>query len=89
MRVLVTGGAGYVGSVSAERLIETGHEVVVLDTLATGYGDAVPPQATLVEGSTQDADTVVRALRDHAVEAVLHCAARALVGESVADPALY
>jgi UDP-glucose 4-epimerase len=89
MRVLVTGGAGYVGSISAERLIELGHAVVVLDTLATGYGDAIPPQATLVEASTQDGAAVERALREHAIEAVLHCAARALVGESVADPALY
>ena len=89
MRVLVTGGAGYVGSTSAQRLLEAGHEVVVLDSLATGHRAAVPPEARLVVGRLGEQDLVERVLRDEAIDAVLHCAARALVGESVADPALY
>jgi UDP-glucose 4-epimerase len=89
MRVLVTGGAGYVGSVSVEHLLQQGHSVTVLDSLATGYRAALPEGATFVEGSVLDAGVLERALREDGIEAVLHCAARALVGESVADPALY
>jgi UDP-glucose 4-epimerase len=89
MRVLVTGGAGYVGSVSVERLIERGHAVAVLDDLSTGHGSAVPPGARLIRGSYGDRETVERALAEQEIEAVLHCGARSLVGESIADPALY
>ncbi len=89
MRVLVTGGAGYVGSVSVERLVQAGHAVTVLDTLVTGHLQSVPQGATFVEGSLGDADLVARVLRDQGIEAVLHCAARSLVGESMRDPALY
>lgn len=89
MRVLVTGGAGYVGSVSVERLLEAGHEVVVLDTLVTGHRGAVPPGAELVSASVAGGPAVVELLRSRRFEAVLHCAARSLVGESVVDPALY
>lgn len=89
MRVLVTGGAGYVGSVSVERLAEAGHHVVVLDSLVTGHAAAVVDGARLVEGSLRDAAAVERLLRDERIEAVLHCAARSLVGQSVAEPALY
>ncbi len=89
MRVLVSGGAGYVGSVSVERLLERGHHVVVLDSLVTGHRGAVPESVRLVDGSTRDAALVERTLRDERIEAVLHCAARSLVGQSVSDPALY
>jgi len=89
MRVLVTGGAGYVGSVSVERLVELGHEVTVLDTLVTGHRSGVVEGATLVDGSVGDPDLLARTLRDRGIEAVLHCAARSLVGQSMADPALY
>ena len=89
MRILVTGGAGYVGSVTAERLIEEGHTVVVLDTLVTGHRDAVAPGATLVVGTLSDKAGTVSLLREHRIEAVLHCAARSLVGQSMQDPALY
>jgi len=85
----VTGGAGYVGSVSVEHLLAQGHSVTVLDSLATGYRAALPDGASFVEGSVLDAGVVERALREDGIEAVLHCAARAQVGESVADPALY
>lgn len=89
MRILVTGGAGYVGSTTAQRLIEAGHEVVVLDTLARGYGGALPKGAELVVGDMGDQSLVTQVLTDHAIEAVLHCAAMGLVGESVQKPDIY
>ena len=89
MRVLVTGGAGYVGSVSVERLLDAGHEVTVLDSLVTGHREAVAPAAELVVGSVGDPSVVGPLLRRRGIEAVLHCAARSLVGESVREPDLY
>ncbi len=86
MRVLVTGGAGYIGSVVAAQLVAAGHEVTVLDDLSTGFADAVPPGATFVKGTLRDGAAEV--LSD-GIEAVLHFAAKSLVGESVADPASY
>ncbi|HEX5825023.1 MAG TPA: UDP-glucose 4-epimerase GalE [Candidatus Limnocylindrales bacterium] len=89
MRVLVTGGAGYVGSVSVERLLEGGHEVVVLDDLSTGHRDAVPATASLEVASYGDPESIARLLERAQVDAILHCAARSLVAESVRDPARY
>lgn len=89
MRILVTGGAGYVGSVSVERLVEAGHDVTVLDNLATGHAESVPEGVTLVHGSFADADTIADVLAHSRIEAVLHCAAKSLVGESMSDPAAY
>lgn len=89
MRVLVTGGAGYIGGITVEQLVLAGHDVVVLDSLATGHRDAVTPGAELVVGSVMDKDTVTGLLREHRIEAVLHCAARSLVGQSMEDPGLY
>jgi UDP-glucose 4-epimerase len=89
MRVLVTGGAGYVGSVSVEALVAAGHDVVVVDDLSKGHRRAVDPHARLVEGSYGDAALLRELLRDSPVDAVLHCAARSTVGESVANPGLY
>ena len=89
MRVLVTGGAGYVGSVSVEALVADGHDVVVLDDLSKGHREAVVPGARLVEGSSADAAGLGALLAETSIDAVLHCAARSLVGESVTNPALY
>jgi UDP-glucose 4-epimerase len=88
-KILVTGGAGYVGSVSVEAFLEAGHDVVVLDDLSTGHRGAVPPGATLHQGSYGDADALAGLLESERIEAILHCAARSLVGESIADPSKY
>lgn len=84
--ILVTGGAGYIGSVVAAQLVAAGHDVTVLDDLSTGFADAVPPGATFVKGPLRDCAAEV--LADD-IEAVLHFAAKSLVGESVANPARY
>jgi UDP-glucose-4-epimerase GalE len=89
MRVLVTGGAGYVGSVSVERLLDAGHDVVVLDDLSTGHRDAVPSTASIEVASYGDPESIARLLERAQVDAILHCAARSLVAESVRDPARY
>ena len=86
MRVLVTGGAGYIGSVVAARLLAEGHEVIVVDDLSTGHADAVPPGATFHQMSIASLDPV---LGEWAVDAIMHFAAKSLVGESVTEPALY
>jgi UDP-glucose 4-epimerase len=89
MRILVTGGAGYVGSVSVEKLLESGHDVTVLDDLSTGYRAAVPPEAGLETASYGDAAAVRSILERDRIDAVLHCGAKSLVGESMLDPARY
>ena len=89
MRVLVTGGAGYVGSVSVEALLEAGHEVTVLDDLSTGHRSAVPDGARLEIGTYGDGQAVARLLARERIDAILHCAARSLVGESGIHPARY
>jgi UDP-glucose 4-epimerase len=88
-RILITGGAGYVGSVSAAAFLEAGHDVVVLDDLSTGHRGAVPGGAVLREGSYTDRLELTRLLGDERIEAILHCAARSLVGESIREPAKY
>jgi UDP-glucose 4-epimerase len=89
MRILVTGGAGYVGSVSVEKFLAEGHDVVVLDDLSTGHASAVPEGARLEDGSYGDEDATFEILHRARIEAILHCAARSLVGESIANPSRY
>ena len=89
MRVMVTGGAGYIGSVVTEALLARGHRVVVYDNLYKGHRDAVPPGADFVLGDLLDGVTLHAAMREHEVNAVVHMAAASLVGESVTDPAKY
>ncbi|WP_326820037.1 UDP-glucose 4-epimerase GalE [Streptosporangium sp. NBC_01756] len=84
MKLLVTGGAGYIGSVVAAQLVEAGHQVTVLDDLSTGHADAVPAAARFVEGSITEAADVLPGM-----DGVLHFAAKSLVGESVQSPGLY
>jgi hypothetical protein len=88
VKVCVTGGAGYVGSVVAELLIARGHEVVVLDNLSTGHRDAIPAGCRLVEGDVRDSAALAGAL-DNGVEAVLHFAALSVVADSMRRPLDY
>ena len=84
MRVLVTGGAGYIGSVVTAQLIAGGHETIVVDDLSTGYADAVPPGAEFHETSITEVGPLLAG-----VDAVIHFAAKSLVGESAQNPSLY
>ncbi len=87
MRVLVTGGAGYIGSVVSEQLVSDGHEVVVYDNLSKGHRDAVVPGARFVEGDLHEAEKLRETL--NGFDAVIHMAAFSLVGESVEAPSKY
>jgi UDP-glucose 4-epimerase len=89
MNVLVTGGAGYIGSVICDQLLAEGHAVVVLDNLSKGHRDALAEEATLVEADLLDSPAVTDALKRHHVDAVIHMAASSLVGESMAEPIKY
>lgn len=89
MNILVTGGAGYIGSVLVEELIAGGHAVAVLDNLSKGHRDAVHADAAFVEGDLHDGDLIRRTLAERSVEAVIHMAASSLVGESVQFPEKY
>lgn len=89
MRILITGGAGYIGSHAVRETLEAGHQVWVLDDLSYGHRKAVDPRAELIIGNTGDHDLVVRALRGHHIDAVMHFAANIEVAESVADPQKY
>ena len=89
MKILVTGGAGYIGSVTSELLLDRGHEVVVFDNLETGHYDAVDPRAKLLEGDLRDRDRIREVMIDVRPDAVVHFAAYALVGESMQHPLKY
>ena len=89
MTVLVTGGAGYIGSHMVLELLDAGERVVVLDNLSTGFRWAVPPAATLIVGDFGDADLVADLLARFEVDAIIHFAAKIVVPESVADPLGY
>lgn len=89
MRVLVTGGAGYIGSVVTEELVKDHHEVVVYDSLYKGHRHAVADEAKFVAADLRDTETLKRTLRDDKIEAVIHMAADSLVGESYLNPAKY
>ncbi len=88
MKLLVTGGAGYIGSIVARLLVQEAHEIVVLDSLERGHREAVTPQARLVVADLTDAEAVNRLLTE-GFDGVLHFAALALVGESVSHPERY
>src|SRR5215212_3651522 len=88
MRFLVTGGAGYIGSVVTVQLVEEGHEVMVLDNLSKGHRKAVPDGASFVRGDLLDTERLKRLLAT-GFDGVLHFAALSLVGESVEQPGRY
>jgi UDP-glucose 4-epimerase len=89
VKVLVTGGAGYIGSVVASQLVEAGDSVVVLDNLYQGHRAAVHPEAHFVEGDLADKGLLDRLMAQHRPEAIMHFASHTLVGESVEKPFLY
>jgi UDP-glucose 4-epimerase len=89
MNVLVTGGAGYIGSVMTDVLLQHGHRVSVYDNLSRGHRDSVPAEATFVEADLQDKERILSTLKGQGIEAVIHMAGDALVGESMRNPAKY
>jgi UDP-glucose 4-epimerase len=89
MKVLVTGGAGYIGSVTVEELVAGGAEVVVIDNLSKGHRQAVHPSATFVQGDLADRSFVDEVMARHRPDGIMHFAAHSLVGESMERPILY
>jgi UDP-glucose 4-epimerase len=89
MAILVTGGAGYIGSQMVHELADAGERVVVLDNLSTGHRWAVAEGVPLIVGETRDQPLVTRLLRQHGVEAIIHFAASIVVSDSVRDPLGY
>ena len=89
MGILVTGGAGYIGSHTAYSLLDDGYDVVVMDNLSTGVRDNVPAAVTFIEGDVGDGAMVRTILRDHNIDAVIHFAGSIIVPESVSNPLKY
>ena len=89
MAILVSGGAGYIGSHMVLELLDRGEKVVVLDDLSTGFWWAVPPEATFVQGDMGDQALVERVVAEHGITEIAHFAARIVVPDSVADPLGY
>jgi UDP-glucose 4-epimerase len=88
-KILVTGGAGYIGSHTITKLLEAGHDVVVYDNITTGFREAVPAAATFVEGDIRDSVNLSRTFAEHKIEAVIHFAAKLNVAESIRLPLDY
>ena len=88
-RILVTGGAGYIGSHTSYACLDAGHDIVVLDDLSTGVEACIPEKATFVQGSIGDLDLVAETLKKHEISAILHFAGRIVVPESVENPIKY
>jgi UDP-glucose 4-epimerase len=89
MKILVTGGAGYIGSACAEYLLDLGYEVAVIDSLATGHKSAVDKRALFIRGDLADRDFTIKTLKEIKVSGIMHFAAFSLVGESMTDPGKY
>ena len=87
--VLVTGGSGYIGSVVTKRMLERGYDVTVFDNLERGHRSNVDAKAELIVGDLRNADEISAAMKKVKPDAVLHFAAYALVGESMANPMMY
>jgi UDP-glucose 4-epimerase len=89
VKVFVTGGAGYIGSVAVEELLDRGDEVHVFDNLSEGHREAIDSRATFIQGNLNDPKSISLAIQTSAPDAVMHYAANALVGESMRDPFKY
>src|ERR1700686_2347729 len=89
MNVFVTGGAGYIGSVCVEELLNAGHKVTVYDNLSEGHRSAVDPRATFIKGDPEQENNILNAVKSASPEAILHFAASSLVGESMTLPGKY
>ena len=89
MNIFVTGGAGYIGSICAEELLDAGHRVTVYDNLTEGHRSAVDSRAKFILGKPEEPEDILRALKSDGFDAIMHFAANALVGESMANPKKY
>lgn len=90
MKILVTGGAGYIGSITTAELVQAGHEVVVFDNLYQGHADAVHPEAAFVQGDLADQAALKRLFAEHrGIDGIMHFASYTLVGESMEQPLMY
>ena len=89
MKIFLTGGAGYIGSVCTEQLLDEGHEVVVFDNLSEGHRRAIDPRARFIGGDLAQREQIEAALSSCRSDAVMHFAANALVGESMQNPSKY
>jgi len=89
MKILVVGGAGYIGSVCAELLLDEGHVVAILDNLSEGHRRALDPRAEFIQGDLEDRQSIEKLLAKQKPDAVMHFAANALVGESMQNPSKY
>ncbi len=89
MKILVTGGAGYIGSIATEKIIAAGHRAVVFDSLYMGHRQAVHPDAVFVEGDLAERPAITAAIAEHRPDAVMHFASHTMVGESMEKPFLY
>ena len=89
MNVFVTGGAGYIGSICTEQLLDAGHQVTVYDNLTEGHRSAVDQRAEFVLGKPEQEGDIAKAVKESKAEAIVHFAANALVGESMTNPGKY
>lgn len=89
MKVMVTGGAGYIGSHTAHKLLAAGYEVIIYDNLSTGFNAAVPGAAELVIGDILDQKHLAQTIKEKSISAVVHCAAKIIVPESILKPLEY
>ncbi|MCE0483440.1 MAG: NAD-dependent epimerase/dehydratase family protein, partial [Methylacidiphilales bacterium] len=89
MHIFVTGGAGYIGSICSEELINSGHQVTIFDNLTEGHRAAIDHRAKFIKGELGDREHILSTVRESKPEAIMHFAANALVGESMTNPSKY
>ena len=89
MKILVTGGAGYIGSVCVSELLQQNHETIVIDNLQEGHEEALPPDVTFYKGNIGDADLLEDIFKDNDIQVVIHFAANTLIEVSMSDPQIF